>query len=180
VSLSHIANNEGPGNYTAGSHNHNVLMVQGSYVGSSHLSTTDTLQDSSKCHQDSNEYDKVVRTEETNQLELDINTDVQQQFDIPSLGGSDNTSEGNNDLQHMIDPDLLVNIQKKIDKANTNSCITREEKACISLEELLVKSGSPLYLYDDGQICLKVCCLYMHGYLVMKCHVAFSNTDPKV
>jgi hypothetical protein len=45
--------------------------------------------------------------------------------------------------------DVLTALQNRIDTSTSTSCITKEEQACIKLEELLRNSGSPLYLYDD-------------------------------
>jgi hypothetical protein len=110
------------GNFNSESHTHNVLAVQGNYVASTTLTSFDSQHQSRHCQQKCKEGCIDVPTTEI----PDINMDQQTEFDIPSLDGSEYMSEGD-DVQHHIDPDILLFTQDKINAANIDSCITREE-----------------------------------------------------
>jgi hypothetical protein len=52
------------------------------------------------------------------------------------------------DVQNMPN-NILVQLQTAMTVAAMNSCYTREEKACLELESILVSAGTPLYVYDE-------------------------------
>jgi hypothetical protein len=136
------------GNFTSASHNHNVLAVQGNYFASYPPMNSDSQKELCLlAQQQSKEVLIDVPSEEINQCESGINMRPHHDFDIPSLDGSDYTSK-QEEFQHQLDSDILLSVHDKIVRAHINSVITREEQASLSLEEILLNSGSPLYLYD--------------------------------
>jgi hypothetical protein len=68
---------------------------------------------------------------------IDFSTDIYVRDPV-----ADNTEVQN------IPNNILVKLQTATTVAAMNSCYTREEKACLELESILVSAGTPLYIYD--------------------------------
>jgi hypothetical protein len=125
------------GNFTSGSHFHNVLILQqdGDHADITKLKVPFT-------HEETTQH--LSNSKEPN-LQNDISYSVEIQTDDRSIGDTDD----NNIFAETNSNTVLINTQEKISHASDNSCMTRENKACMALEDILRKVGAPLYMYDD-------------------------------
>ena len=120
-------------NVTSRSHHHNVLIMQG---------LADPTENSSQTT--SNSGNKKLCDEPDSFQQIDGN--INEGFECDLTNDKDSV---NSYFDEQVSKDILIASRDKICKAAHNCCITREEKACLALEEMLRNSGAPLYLYDD-------------------------------
>ena len=137
---------------TAMSHHHNILLAQGFDV----LRTMPMLESNSARHESTpspialNQYSSVFNPPGGDSFLLpsgisngdeciDFSTDIDYR---------ENPVADNTEVQNMPN-NILVKLQTVMTVAAMNSCYTREEKACLELESILVSAGTPLYVYDE-------------------------------
>jgi hypothetical protein len=115
--------------YTSRSHNHNLLVALGT------IESNETLQESML----------GLMGGEEHALEFELPDDVSPNDDVTNLFSNDDEAHRN-----VPSTDVLLQLQEGIDIKTKNNltCITREDKACIALEDILMKANAPLYLYD--------------------------------
>ena len=133
--------------YTSRSHYHNVLLSNGAYS-----TTIDNQGQSkfSKIHQASRPEEGTVGERhddyaiEFAYFENDMNphsTATEEPDVLESLVVVHTETSTSNDA-------VLSEMQESLENASRSSCFTREDKACIQLEDIIRKAGGPLYLYD--------------------------------
>jgi hypothetical protein len=61
----------------------------------------------------------------------------------------DDTDQNDVPAGHDVTSEVLINLQEEMAMASLNSSFTREEKACLELEDILQSAGCPLYVYDS-------------------------------
>ena len=109
------------GNFTSGSHFHNVLLLQRDHGELTKLNIDVAHQanpDVNDAHEPNIQNDASYSVE----YENDVTTGDQDANDSYAEPHSNN---------------ILINMQEKIAQASDNSCITREDNAYIALEEIL-------------------------------------------
>jgi hypothetical protein len=117
------------------SHDHNVLVVQGEYLsGLAPMSYSKQLE----VMHGKGQADVSDENIDQSQFNLDDeHTDLDEiHVEAPV--------EAMNDLSL-----VLIDMKRSMDTAHMTRHFTREQKACISLEQILRKANAPLYLYDE-------------------------------
>jgi hypothetical protein len=151
------------GSITSASHNYNVLAVQGEYIPMTYNGQNTmgiNFKDSEPGLNLDNNYKSIQNSHGPKHSELDgfsSNNDeemnprniVPEADEYPQfeLHQGSHESFNNPDAQHEIQEVLMI-IKEKLDQATRTTCITREDKACLTLEAILRNAGAPLYMYD--------------------------------
>jgi hypothetical protein len=142
-----------PDGYTSRSHYHNVLLSHGEHE---HFHKSMELSSNIHHYQDSTLMNAHNSSEEKADISfLNDNTDfVVYHKDNMSEEGSVSDSiiveESNAPNKKTTDySERLLEMQAAINSASWSSCFSREDKACIFLEDIISQAGGPLYLYDS-------------------------------
>jgi len=131
-------------NFTSGSHCHNVVIVQGEYLPTTSNFETTELEE--RMGKDPCNLTDIISNKDSGENTLEFHDNVSSELFFHQHC---NENENNNTVPpHTVDEYKLIMLKEKINKASRNSCFTREDHACLSLEEILRNAGTPLYLYD--------------------------------